>query len=79
VADLVAALIEAARARGAPIRAVLLERLGPTVWHESPAAAMAVLEELEETARLWRTTEPKPAPLTDARIDELRRTFGAHW
>jgi ribulose-5-phosphate 4-epimerase/fuculose-1-phosphate aldolase len=79
VADLVAALIEAARARGAPIRAVLLERLGPTVWHESPAAAMAVLEELEETVRLWRTTEPKPAPLTDARIDELRRTFGAHW
>jgi ribulose-5-phosphate 4-epimerase/fuculose-1-phosphate aldolase len=76
---LVAAAIEAARARGAPIRAVLLERLGPTVWHGSPAAAMAVLEELEETARLWRITEPPPAPLSDAQIDELRRSFGASW
>ena len=79
VADLVAALIETARARAAPIRAVLLDRLGPTVWHESPAAAMAALEELEETARLWLTTEPKPAPLDDARIEELRRAFGARW
>jgi ribulose-5-phosphate 4-epimerase/fuculose-1-phosphate aldolase len=79
VAGLVAARIEAARAAGAPIRAVLLERLGPTVWHESPAAAMAALEELEETARLWRTTEPRPAPLAEAQIDELRRTFGARW
>jgi ribulose-5-phosphate 4-epimerase/fuculose-1-phosphate aldolase len=76
---LVAAAIEAARARGAPIRAVLLERLGPTVWHDSPATAMAVLEELEETARLWRITEPQPAPLSDAQIDELRRSFGASW
>jgi hypothetical protein len=31
----------------------MLERLGPNVWHETPAAAMAVLEELEETAKLW--------------------------
>ena len=31
----------------------MLERLGPMVWHNSPAAAMALLEELEETARLW--------------------------
>ena len=79
VAERVAALIETARARTAPIRAVLLERLGPVVWHESPAAAMAVLEELEETARLWHLTEPKPAPLTDASIEELRRAFGARW
>ncbi len=79
VATLVTAAIEAARTRGAPIRAVMLDRLGPNVWHESPAAAMAVLEELEETARLWRMTEPKPEPLTDARIDELRSAFGARW
>jgi len=78
-AALVEAAIVAARARGTPIRAVLLERLGPTVWHESPAAAMATLEELEETARLWRLTEGRPAPLADAQIDELRRSFGAHW
>jgi 3-dehydro-4-phosphotetronate decarboxylase len=79
VADLVAAEIAAAQARGAPIRAVMLDRLGPVVWHESPAAAMATLEELAETARLWRTAQPKPAPLTDAQIDELRSTFGAAW
>jgi ribulose-5-phosphate 4-epimerase/fuculose-1-phosphate aldolase len=78
-ADLVAALIDAARARGAPIRAVLLDRLGPTVWHESPSAAMATLEELEETARLWRTTDGRPAPLADAQIEDLRRSFGARW
>jgi ribulose-5-phosphate 4-epimerase/fuculose-1-phosphate aldolase len=57
----------------------MLERLGPNVWHDSPAAAMAVLEELEETARLWRITEPKPAPLTEAQIEELRSAFGARW
>ncbi len=76
-ADLVAARIEAMRARGTPIRAVMLERLGPVVWHESPQAASAVLEELEETARLWLMT--RAAPLSDAQIEELRRHFGAHW
>lgn len=65
--------------RGAPVRAVMLERLGPNVWHDSPAAAMATLEELEETARLWLMSQPKPAPLTDVQIDELRRQFGARW
>jgi ribulose-5-phosphate 4-epimerase/fuculose-1-phosphate aldolase len=79
VVALVASEIAAARARNAPIRAVMLERLGPNVWHDSPAAAMATLEELEETARLWRTATPTPAPLTDAQIDELRSAFGARW
>ena len=79
VAVLVAAEIEASRARGATLRAVLLERLGPTVWHASPAAAMATLEELEETARLWHTADPKPAPLSEPQIDELFSAFGARW
>ncbi len=57
----------------------MLDRLGPNVWHDSPAAAMATHEELEETARLWRIATPKPAPLTDAQIDELRSAFGARW
>lgn len=35
-------------ARKAPIRAVVLERLGPVVWHDDPAKAMAVLEELRK-------------------------------
>ena len=61
-----------------PIRAVMLERLGPTIWHDTPAAAMAVLEELEETARLAFLVRDA-APLDEAQIDELRRTFGARW
>ena len=77
--DAVAAAITAARERGAPIRAVMLDRLGPNVWHDSPASAMAVLEELEETARLWLLTGRSAAPLTDAQINELRQTFGARW
>ena len=79
VAELVAAAIASARERGVPIRAVMLERLGPNVWHASPEAASAVLEELEETAKLWRGCDPKPAPLAEERIEELRRAFGARW
>lgn len=77
VADLVAARIAASHAAGTPLRAVMLDRLGPNVWHRSPAEASAVLEELEETARLWLLT--RPAPLTEAQIDELRQHFGARW
>ena len=79
VADAVAERIVRFASQGTPIRAVMLDRLGPNVWHESPAAAMAVLEELEETARLWLTCTPKPTPLTAAQIDDLRRAFGAAW
>ncbi len=69
-------------AAGVPIRAVMLDRLGPNVWHDTPAAAMAVLEELEETARLHLMTRAgatPPAPLSPEQIDELRVTFGARW
>ena len=79
VGELVAQAIAAARARGAPIRAVMLERLGPNVWHRSPAAAMATLEELEETARLWQLGGRAIKPLRPEQIDELRRSFGAAW
>jgi ribulose-5-phosphate 4-epimerase/fuculose-1-phosphate aldolase len=64
---------------GMPIRAVMLARLGPNVWHDSPAAAMATLEELEETARLLSLSAVAPEPLTELQIDELRQTFGARW
>ncbi|VXC97343.1 putative class II aldolase [Burkholderia sp. 8Y] len=66
-------------ARAADVRAVLLERLGPVVWERSVSHASYALEELEETARLWLMTTPRPAPLDDAAIDELRQTFGARW
>ena len=78
-AALVAQTIARYGEQGTPIRAVMLERLGPNVWHDSPAAAMATLEELEETARLWALSQPQPQPLTEIQIDELRQTFGARW
>jgi ribulose-5-phosphate 4-epimerase/fuculose-1-phosphate aldolase len=79
VGDLVAQTIERMRARGTPIRAVMLDRLGPNVWHTTPASAMAALEELEETARLWLVTGCKPEPLTPQQIEQLRQHFGASW
>lgn len=75
----VARKVTTARENGYTIRAVMLDRLGPNVWHESPAQAMAVLEELEETARLWVLSNPKPAPLSPSEIQELRDTFKASW
>jgi 3-dehydro-4-phosphotetronate decarboxylase len=77
-AQAVAALIRQYAAQGAPIRAVMLTRLGPNVWHDTPAAAMATLEELEETARLMQL-QPDTPPLHANALDELRQTFGARW
>jgi len=79
VGRLVAEIIRRYGEAGTPIRAVMLERLGPNVWHESPAAAMATLEELEETARLIVLSASAPAPLTETQIDALRQAFGARW
>jgi ribulose-5-phosphate 4-epimerase/fuculose-1-phosphate aldolase len=76
VADAVAVAITTSKR---PMRAVMLERLGPTVWHGSPASAMALLEELEETARLWLLSERRPTPLTDSQINDLRAQFNAPW
>jgi ribulose-5-phosphate 4-epimerase/fuculose-1-phosphate aldolase len=77
-AQAVAALIRQYAAQGAPIRAVMLTRLGPNVWHDTPAAAMATLEELEETARLMQL-QPDTPPLHANALDELRQAFGARW
>ena len=79
VAHAVAAAIERYGSAGAPLRAVMLSRLGPNVWHDTPDAAMAVLEELEETARLVCMARNDVRPLTEAQIDALRTTFGARW
>jgi 3-dehydro-4-phosphotetronate decarboxylase len=56
----------------------MLTRLGPNVWHDTPAAAMATLEELEETARL-ALLAPHTQPLSDSDMDDLRQSFGARW
>lgn len=77
-AERVAQTITRYGAEGRPLRAVMLERLGPTVWHDSPAAAMATLEELEETARLYLLANGGVA-LSTQQIAELRQTFDAVW
>lgn len=82
-AEVVAQTITHYGERGTPLRAVMLTRLGPNVWHDSPAAAMATLEELEETARLACQIRASgttfPEPLAPHHIQELRDTFGARW
>jgi ribulose-5-phosphate 4-epimerase/fuculose-1-phosphate aldolase len=77
-AQTVADLIRQYALQGTPIRAVMLTRLGPNVWHDTPAAAMATLEELEETARLM-LLQPGTPPLQVHELDDLRQTFGARW
>jgi len=76
-ADAVENAIRRYAERGLPLHTVMLSRLGPNVWHDSPAQAMATLEELEETARLSLLTPT--SPLEENSIEELRQTFGAHW
>jgi len=63
----------------AEVRGALFERLGPVVWERSVSHASYALEELEETARLWLMTQPRPEPLTDQAIEDLRATFGARY
>ena len=65
--------------QGAPIRAAMLARLGPNVWNDSPTSAMATLEELEETAKLWRLSHYQAEALSEAQINELRTAYGARW
>jgi 3-dehydro-4-phosphotetronate decarboxylase len=82
VAEQVNALIEQYAASGRMLHAVMIERLGPNVWHRDPASAMATLEELEETARLALLScegTTWVAPLTEVAIEELRTSFGAQW
>jgi ribulose-5-phosphate 4-epimerase/fuculose-1-phosphate aldolase len=83
-ATLVEQAIARYRARGLSLRAVMLERLGPNVWDSSPTRAMAVLEELEETAKLVVLTNYLPgttaAPaLTAMQIKQLRTQFNISW
>ncbi|MCM2572143.1 aldolase [Achromobacter xylosoxidans] len=66
-------------ALAAQVRGVLFERLGPVVWERSVSHASHALEELEETARLWLMSEPRPAPLSETAVEELRAVFGARY
>lgn len=64
---------------GIPLRACMLSRLGPYVWNSSPSSAMATLEELEETAKLFYLKNAPINPLTDAQLNELRTAFAVRW
>ena len=79
VADCVERLITEAAARGLALRAVMCDRLGPQVWNETPASAMATLEELEETAKLWLRGNRSAVPLSESQIEELRQQFNVKW
>lgn len=73
------AVAEEVAALASTVRGVLLERLGPVVWERSVSQASYALEELEETARLWLMSTPRPEPLEEAAIEDLRATFNARW
>jgi 3-dehydro-4-phosphotetronate decarboxylase len=77
VAEHVVQRIAQWRARGLPLRAVMLNRLGPTVWAPNPADASAVLEELEETALL--IGRGHTTALDRQALDTLQAVFGAAW
>lgn len=79
VAIQVEAAIHAYAAQDCILRAVLLEHLGPVVWAGCPMSAMAVLEELEETARLWMMSGATLPPLSPQALAELEEVFGARW
>lgn len=78
VAELAAQLIADYAAKGLRLQAFMLSRLGPNVWHDTPAAAMATLEELEETAKLM-ILQPATQALPEDAIEQLRVQFKASW
>jgi ribulose-5-phosphate 4-epimerase/fuculose-1-phosphate aldolase len=81
-AEWVAEEIERRGDSGMPVRAVMLPRLGPNVWGASPFHAMALLEELEETARLacgLASMGTVVMPLDAAQLADLKSVFGSHW
>jgi ribulose-5-phosphate 4-epimerase/fuculose-1-phosphate aldolase len=57
----------------------MIERLGPNVWHQSLASAMATLEELEETAKLWLLSNRSVSALSDEQINELIARFNLRY
>lgn len=81
-AEQVVEMIHRHGAAGKPVRAVMLPRLGPNVWAGSPLEAMAVLEELEETARLACGLGAVGHPLRSlntVQLAELENVFGTGW
>lgn len=62
------------------VRGVMLQRIGPTFWHDSVANASFSLEEAEETAKLFFLTRGLALPpLTEENIAELKQSFDVKW
>jgi ribulose-5-phosphate 4-epimerase/fuculose-1-phosphate aldolase len=62
------------------VRGVMLQRIGPTFWHNSVEKASFALEEAEETAKLFLLTRGIALPpLSDDNIVELKRSFDVKW
>lgn len=62
------------------VRGVMLQRIGPTFWHDSVANASFALEEAEETAKLFFLTRGHSLPaLSDENLAELRQNFDVKW
>lgn len=61
------------------VRGVMLERLGPVIWGESVSQASFILEELEETAKLWLNGNKRLEPLSYETIAELCQVFKCQW
>jgi 3-dehydro-4-phosphotetronate decarboxylase len=79
VAQAAVDVMRRAAAAQLPLRAVMLEALGPVVWADEPTKAMAVLEELEETAKLWTLSGYAAPPLQASQLQALRDAFAAYW
>ena len=78
VAELVKQMMQVYSMSKLRLQACMLSRLGPNVWHDSPSAAMATLEELEETAKLL-VLQPNTSALGEEAIEQLRGQFNASW
>ena len=66
--------------QGRPIRAVMLQRLGPNVWHDTPGSGDGGAGRTGRDRAADAARRPAPGPAADrTQIDELRRTFGARW
>ncbi|ORM71062.1 aldolase [Pantoea rwandensis] len=61
------------------VKGIMLERLGPVIWGTSVTKAAEILEELEETAKLWLMTHPKPESLSQPALQDLFDTFDCRW
>lgn len=72
-------IIGKARELASKTKGLMLERLGPVIWGQSVTKAGEILEELEETARLWNLSTIKPSPMSQLAIADLNEKFNCTW